>query len=116
MLDPQIVENRFQEVLDSLNYQASERAQLMRMVEFFEVLLETRSAELIVEYAPILIVRLARLLSKVDFTQESITISDRLTPVLWSLVLEYDHIGNTSICLTMLQRLAEARSLVEGTS
>jgi hypothetical protein len=113
MLNPSFVENRFQGVLDALNCQSSERIQLLRIVEFLEVLLETRSKELIFEYAPILIVRLARVLSRVEFTDANIGISDRLSPILWSFVVEYNQVGNSGICLAMLQRLAEARNHLE---
>lgn len=116
MLDPRLVENRFQEVLESLSFPSSERVQLLRMVEFFEVLLETRSSDLIVEYSPILISRLSQIVNAIEFTQENVAISDRLTPILWSLVLDYDRIGNTAVCLSMLHRLSEARTRVELSS
>lgn len=110
MLNPAVVEDRFQGVLDTLNCQSSERIQLLRIVEFLEVLLETRSKNLILEYAPILIVRLARVVSKTEFNEDNIGISDRLSPILWSFVVEYSQVGNSGICLAMLQRLAEARN------
>ena len=116
MLNPQLVESRFQDVLDTINNQSSKRIQMLRIVEFFEVLLETRSKQLILEYAPVLIVRLSRLVSSMEFTEENIGISDRLSPILWSFTVEYNQVGNTGLCLAMLRRLAEARMNLEVTA
>ena len=113
MLDPLVVEEHFRDVLKIMKCDSSERVQLMRMIEFFEVLLETQSKDLIFEYAPPLIVRTARVLNRMEFTDVNISISDRLTPVLWSFVSEYPEVGNRGICLAMLHQLTEARERVE---
>jgi hypothetical protein len=113
MLDPLVVEERFHGVLETLKCRSGERTGLMRMIEFFEALLETQSRDLVLEYAPTLVVRAARVLNGMEFTEVNISISDRLTPILWSLVVEYPEVGNSGICLAMLHRLTEARTRIE---
>ena len=105
MLDPLIVEERFRGVMQNLTNHSNERSGLVRMVEFLEVLLETKSRELVREYAPTLVVRAAHILGQMKFTDMNVSLGDRLTPILWSLVIEYPEIGNSGVCLAMLQRL-----------
>ncbi|MBX2991773.1 MAG: hypothetical protein KF749_11485 [Bacteroidetes bacterium] len=114
MLNPKLVESRFQDVLETINAQSSKRIQMLRIVEFFEVLLETKSNQLILEYAPVLIVRLSRIVNSIEFTEENIGIADRLSPILWSFAVEYNQVGNTGICLAMLRKLAEARMQLQS--
>ena len=108
MLDPLIVEERFRGVLHNLMSHSNERSGLVRAIEFLEVLLETNSRELIRQYAPALVVRASHVLGQMKFTEMNISLADRLTPIIWSLVIEYPEVGNSGVCLAMLQRLTGA--------
>ncbi|MBI4534998.1 MAG: hypothetical protein HY708_01880 [Ignavibacteriae bacterium] len=82
MLDPFLVEQRYQSLLQSLNALCAPRTQLLRILEFLEVLLETGSDSYIDRYASDLLSRLSALMSQLTLTEANIAVLDRLEPVV----------------------------------
>ena len=104
MIDSRSAKNRF-DVIMQLTSPSSARIQLLRIIEFLEVINEAGSRDLMREYAPRLVVRVARLAHAMDISDMTVTVSERLIPILWTLIIDYPEIDCKGICLAVVQHL-----------
>ncbi len=102
MIDSAAASSRFDRVMQTQT-SASTRTQLLRITEFLEALVESESEALIQKYAPWLIVRIARLAQSMTDDEITAGLLDRLTPLLWRVIVEYPELEVNGICLGLVQ-------------
>ena len=108
MIDSIAAKNRFESVM-KYSMSTSTRTQLLRIVEFLEDLIESESGELVLQYAPKLVVRVARLVQPLIVSEITDGLLDRLKPLLVNIATQYPDLEVRGICLGMVRNLSEER-------
>lgn len=90
MLDPFLVEQRFELLMQSLPLISATRTRLLRIAEFLEVLLETDSRLYISVYCPELLAKMWEDFNGVAADELSIAIIERVMPIVSALKEKYD--------------------------
>ena len=87
------------------SHQSSTRVQLLRILEVLEAMIESQSRDLVQAHAPRLIQRVAELVQAMDITDITIGITERMTPILWRMLIEYPELEVKETSLTVLNEL-----------
>lgn len=107
MLDPFLVEQRFQIIVQTLSVDSGERTQLLRIAEFLELLVDTNSRDYLEAYSSELLDHLCPIVLESSKGESSYPLLERIFPVMETLEREYPMLKRPASFGLAMQRLRD---------